>query len=107
MVLTVSGLRCIQHAALEIPPGLARVRGGNGSGKTSPLKVMFLPGWGRSFLMRDSRRRIQPGQDHLGVIVRRWPFRASRAWASRPPWDGRVWRIRAQRRSHNPPVRVG
>ena len=74
----VSGLRGIQHADLEIPPGLSRVCGDTGSGETSPLKVMFLPGWDRSFLMGDSEHLMQPGQDRLGVIVRRWPFRTSR-----------------------------
>jgi hypothetical protein len=78
MVLTVSGLRGIQHAELEIPPGLARVRGGTGSGKTPPLKVVFLSGWDRSFLMRDSEHLIQPGRGHLRVIARRWPFWTSR-----------------------------
>ena len=32
--LTVTQLRCIEHAQLEIPPGLALICGGNGSGKS-------------------------------------------------------------------------
>src|SRR6202163_27221 len=65
--LTVSGLRCIEHAALEIPPGLALVCGDNGSGKTSLLEAMFLLGRGRSFRTRNSERLIRRGQDHLRV----------------------------------------
>jgi len=76
--LTVSDLRCIEHAELEIPPGLALVCGDNGSGKTSLLEAMFLLGRGRSFRTRNSERLIRRGQDHLRVIMRRWPFCASR-----------------------------
>src|SRR5882762_2618804 len=68
--LTVSGLRCIEHAELEIPPGLALVCGDNGSGKTSLLEAMFLLGRGRSFRTRNSERLIRRGQDHLRVIGR-------------------------------------
>jgi hypothetical protein len=78
MALTASGLRGIQRAELEIPLGLARVCGATGSGETPPLKVMFLPGRGRSFLMRDSEHLIQPGRVHLRVIARRWRFWTSR-----------------------------
>src|SRR6202521_3904781 len=68
--LTVTGLRCIEHAALEIPPGLALVCGDNGSGKTSLLEAMFLLGRGRSVRKRNSERLIRRGQDHLRVIGR-------------------------------------
>src|SRR6266436_547829 len=66
--LTVTGLRCIEHAELEIP--LALVCGDNGSGKTSLLEAMFLLGRGRSFRTRNSERLIRRGQDHLRVIGR-------------------------------------
>jgi len=39
--LTVTQLRCIEHAQLEIPPGLALICGDNGSGKTSLLEGIF------------------------------------------------------------------
>ena len=68
--LTVTHLRCIEHAQLEIPPGLALIYGGNGSGKTSLLEAIFLLGRGRSFRTRNSERLIQRGQDHLRVIGR-------------------------------------
>jgi DNA replication and repair protein RecF len=68
--LTVTHLRCIEHAQLEIPPGLALICGGNGSGKTSLLEAVFLLGRGRSFRTRNSERLIQRGQDHLRVIGR-------------------------------------
>lgn len=68
--LTVTHLRCIEHAQLEIPPGLALVCGDNGSGKTSLLEAVFLLGRGRSFRTRNSERLIQRGQDHLRVIGR-------------------------------------
>src|ERR1700682_1008333 len=68
--LTVSGLRCIEHAELEIPPGLASGYVDHGSGKTGPLEAIFLLGRCRSFRMRNSERLIQRGQDHLRVIGR-------------------------------------
>jgi DNA replication and repair protein RecF len=68
--LSVTHLRCIEQAQLEIPPGLALIFGGNGSGKTSLLEGMFLLGRGRSFRTRNSERLIQRGQDHLRVIGR-------------------------------------
>jgi len=68
--LTVTQLRCIEHAELEIPPGLALIYGGNGSGKTSLLEAIFLLSRGRSFRTRNSERLIQRGQDHLRVTGR-------------------------------------
>ncbi|HJX21982.1 MAG TPA: AAA family ATPase, partial [Steroidobacteraceae bacterium] len=68
--LTVNQLRCIEHAQLEIPPGLALICGDNGSGKTSLLEGIFLLGRGRSFRTRNSERLITRGQDHLRVIGR-------------------------------------
>jgi len=68
--LTVTQLRCIEQAQLEIPPGLTLICGGNGSGKTSLLEAIFLLGRGRSFRTRNSERLIQSGQDHLRVTGR-------------------------------------
>src|SRR5256886_12102230 len=63
--LTVTQLRCIEQAQLEIPPGLTLICGGNGSGKTSLLEAIFLLGRGRSFRTRNSERLIRLGKDHL------------------------------------------
>ena len=97
--LTVTGLRCIEHAALEIPPGVRPGCGDHDSGKTSLLEAMFLLGRGRSLPMGNSRCPIQSGQDHLRVITPRCPFRASRACASRSsgtaPLRGSVLRTAA------------
>jgi DNA replication and repair protein RecF len=68
--LTVTNLRCIEDAELQIPPGLTLVWGGNGSGKTSLLEAVFLLGRGRSFRTRNTERLIRRGQDHLRVIGR-------------------------------------
>lgn len=68
--LTVSNLRSIEQAELVLPPGLALVVGGNGSGKTSLLEAIFLLGRGRSFRTRNTDRLIRRGQDHLRVIGR-------------------------------------
>jgi DNA replication and repair protein RecF len=68
--LTLSNLRCIEHATLSIPPGLTLIWGGNGSGKTTLLEAIFMLGRGRSFRTRNSERVIRYGQDHLRVIGR-------------------------------------
>lgn len=72
--LSVSHLRCIENAELELPPGLTLISGPNGSGKTSLLEAIFLLGRGRSFRTRNSDRLIQRGQDHLRVIGRTAEF---------------------------------
>jgi DNA replication and repair protein RecF len=66
--VTITDVRCISHAELEIPPGLSLIWGGNGSGKTSILESIFLLGRGRSFRTRNTERLIRRGQDHLRVI---------------------------------------
>ena len=66
--ITVTDLRCIEQAELEIPPGLTLIWGDNGSGKTSLLEAMFLLGRGRSFRTRNNERLIRRGKDHLRVI---------------------------------------
>jgi DNA replication and repair protein RecF len=68
--LTVTNLRCVEQAELEVPPGLTLIWGGNGSGKTSLLEAMFLLGRGRSFRTRNTERLIRRGQNHLRVIGR-------------------------------------
>jgi len=66
--VTVSNVRCITYAELEIPPGISLLWGDNGSGKTSVLESIFLLGRGRSFRTRSTERLIRRGQDHLRVI---------------------------------------
>jgi DNA replication and repair protein RecF len=68
--LTVTNLRCIEQAELEVPAGLTLVWGGNGSGKTSLLEAIFLLGRGRSFRTRNTERLIRRGQDHMRVTGR-------------------------------------
>ncbi len=68
--LTVTNLRCIEEARLEVPAGVTLIWGGNGSGKTSLLEAIFLLGRGRSFRTRNTERLIRRGQDHLRVIGR-------------------------------------
>lgn len=68
--LTVSNLRCVEQASLEIPAGLTLIFGGNGSGKTSLLEAIFLLGRGRSFRTRNTKLLIRRGQDHLRAIGR-------------------------------------
>ena len=66
--ITVSNLRCIEHADVELPSGLTLIWGGNGSGKTSLLEAIFLLGRGRSFRTRNTHRLIRHGQDRMRVI---------------------------------------
>jgi len=68
--LTVCNLRSIEHAVLDVSPGLTLIWGDNGSGKTSLLEAIFLLGRGRSFRTRNNDRLIQRGKDHLRVIGR-------------------------------------
>jgi len=65
--ITVTNLRCIEHAELQLPSGLTLIHGGNGSGKTSLLEAMFVLGRGRSFRTRNSERLIRRGQTHMRV----------------------------------------
>jgi DNA replication and repair protein RecF len=68
--LDASNLRCIEHAHLELTPGVTLVWGGNGSGKTSLLEAIFLLGRGRSFRTRNNECLITRGQTHLRVTGR-------------------------------------
>jgi DNA replication and repair protein RecF len=68
--LSITNVRCIEQAELELPSGLSLIYGGNGSGKTSLLESIFLLGRGRSFRTRNTERLIRRGQDHLRVIGR-------------------------------------
>ncbi len=83
-------------AAFHVEPSAAGPRR-QWFGKTSPLKVVFLPGWGRSFLMRDSEYLIQPGRVHLRVIACRWPFWTSMCLGFELSRGGASARILAQR----------
>ena len=68
--ISITNLRCIQQAELEVPAGFTLIWGGNGSGKTSILEAVFLLGRGRSFRTRNTERLIARGQDHLRVVGR-------------------------------------
>jgi DNA replication and repair protein RecF len=68
--ITISNVRCIESAELELPAGLSLFWGDNGSGKTSVLEAIFLLGRGRSFRTRNTERVIRRGRDHLRVIGR-------------------------------------
>ena len=87
--LAVTGLRCIEHAELEIPPGLSRVWGDTGSGKTTLSEAMLLPGRGILSFIGDSSGLRQPEQDHLRVIVISCLSRVT-AWSKTIPIDGPV-----------------
>ncbi len=60
VALSVSHLRCIEQAAMDLPPGLTLLVGPNGSGKTSVLEAIFLLGRGRSFRTRAASCRPSP-----------------------------------------------
>lgn len=66
--ISITDLRCIEGAELELAPGLTLLWGDNGSGKTSVLEAIFLLGRGRSFRTRNNERLIRRGTDHLRVI---------------------------------------
>jgi DNA replication and repair protein RecF len=66
--LSVTNLRCIEHAQLQTASGLTLIWGDNGSGKTSLLESIFMLGRGRSFRSRNNDRLIRHGQDHLRII---------------------------------------
>jgi DNA replication and repair protein RecF len=68
--LQIRDLRCIEHAELELSPGLNLIEGANGSGKTSLLEGIFLLGRGRSFRTRNSARLVRIGQSGLLVFGR-------------------------------------
>jgi DNA replication and repair protein RecF len=68
--ITLTNIRCIERAELEVARGLSLIWGENGSGKTSVLEAIFMLGRGRSFRTRNSERIISYGQDHLRVSGR-------------------------------------
>jgi DNA replication and repair protein RecF len=65
--ITITNLRCIEHAGMLLPSGLTLIYGDNGSGKTSLLEGIFVLGRGRSFRTRNSERLIRRGQAHMRV----------------------------------------
>jgi DNA replication and repair protein RecF len=65
---SVTNLRCIEQADVDLSPTLTLLHGPNASGKTSLLEAIFLLGRGRSFRTRNSDRLIEHGRDHLRVI---------------------------------------
>jgi DNA replication and repair protein RecF len=66
--LRVSGLRCLNQAALEFGPRLNLIHGANGSGKTSILESVFLLGRGRSFRTRHTEQLITRGATSLQLF---------------------------------------
>jgi DNA replication and repair protein RecF len=67
--IKISGLRCLNEAALAFSPGLNLIHGSNGSGKTSILEAVFLSGRGRSFRTRHTEQLIARGGDFLRVFA--------------------------------------
>lgn len=67
--LRISGVRCLNEAALEFGPRLNLIHGPNGSGKTSILESVFLVGRGRSFRTRHTEHLIARGQPHLQLFA--------------------------------------
>jgi DNA replication and repair protein RecF len=68
--ITLTNIRCIEQAELQVARGLSLIWGENGSGKTSVLEAIFMLGRGRSFRTRNSHRVIRHGQDQLRVSGR-------------------------------------
>ncbi len=68
--LALTNVRCIEQAALEVPPGLSLICGSNGSGKTSLLEAIFLLGRGRSFRIRNNKSLIRENQPLMRVSGR-------------------------------------
>jgi DNA replication and repair protein RecF len=65
--LTLENFRCIERARLDLPRGMALIRGPNGSGKTSILEGIYLLGRGRSFRSRHADGLIRDGTDALAL----------------------------------------
>src|SRR5262249_42849585 len=65
--LTVTNVRNIVQAEVDLSADLTLLWGANGSGKTSALEAIFLLGRGRSFRTRTTERLIRRGTDHLRV----------------------------------------
>jgi recombinational DNA repair ATPase RecF len=110
MVLTelTTGLRCIEPGSLEIPPGAVPGCGDPDSGKTSPLEATSLLDRGRPFRGNNNERLIWRELDRLRVIGRvSGPSEPIQTLGFDVSRDGASARIPAQRRSHDPPVRVG
>ena len=102
----LSGLRCIEHAALGIPPGVVPGCEDHGSGKTSPFEAVFLLGRGRSSPMGNSKcltARTGSPESHSPLLA---PL-GIQGLGFQVTWDGASARTPAQRRSRDAPVRVG
>lgn len=67
--LSISDLRCIRGASLQLDAGLNLIHGPNGSGKTSVLESIFLMGRGRSFRTRHTEQLISRGADKLTLFA--------------------------------------
>ena len=71
--LTLDNFRCIERAALVLPPQVTLVRGPNGSGKTSLLEALYLLGRGRSFRTSRAESLIRHGAERSCVAGRLAP----------------------------------
>jgi DNA replication and repair protein RecF len=65
--LSLTNVRCLEQACLQLGRGLTLIWGANGSGKTSLLEAIFLLGRGRSFRSRNTERLIRYEQAHMRV----------------------------------------
>ncbi len=64
----IDGVRCIEHADLQLDSNRNYVFGPNGAGKTSLLEAIYLLSRGRSFRTRQSKRLIRHGNEALSVL---------------------------------------
>ena len=88
--LSITGLRCLEQAALEPAPGINLVAGRNASGKTSLLEAVFLLGRGRSFRAARREAMIREGADQLRVVGRLADGRALGVEVRRGAWSARA-----------------
>jgi DNA replication and repair protein RecF len=68
--LSITDLRSLRRASLDLSPGLNLIHGPNGSGKTSILESAFVVGRGRSFRTRHTEQLISRGQSSLTLFAR-------------------------------------
>ena len=87
--LTVTGLRCLEEAALAPAPGINLITGRNASGKTSLLEAVFLLGRGRSFRTARREAMIREGADSLRSIGRLSDGRVLGVEVTRSGWSAR------------------
>lgn len=67
--LRIQGLRCLEDVHLAPQPGLNRLTGANGAGKTSVLEAVFLLSRGRSFRSGGAEVLLQRGASQLAIFA--------------------------------------